>query len=845
MSFFNRLMAVVLAATLAAPVMPLEARTRKGDKFFGEGRIHEGKKEWDAALDSYEKALSEDPADIAYQIAVDRSRFQASQVHLDAGLKIRAGGQLGEALIEFQKAFAISPASVIAVQEIQETQDMIARERRRVEATGREAAPEVRALSPADTQRKKEDDAINRMLPVPELRPLKSGLVDLKITGRTKVVYETLGQYAGINVIWDPDYQNPGKDNVSVNFDHSTIEQALDYVDVVTHSFHKAMSPNTIFITNDNPNKRRDYEEQVLKTIYLQNVVSQQEFQEVANAVRTVPELTRVFPDLAQYAIVVRGEADRVAMAEKIVHDLDKPRAEVLVDIIVMQASTSFNQQITTAIASTGLNVAINSTPRAAIQVQGGSNNSSTSSSSSTTGTSTSTGTTVSTSTNSSTTSGAAIPLSNLGRLATSDFATTLPSALLQAAMSDTKSKVLQSPELRAVDNSKAILKIGQRQPIASGSFQPGVGGVGINPLVNTQFTFQDVGVNVELLARIHPNNEVTMHIHLEISAVDSYQNLGGVQQPVIGQRTVDHDLRMREGEVGFIGGIMQQQDDTTVTGIPGLSSIPLFGYLFKGHSMDHTRNDLVIAIVPHVIRKPDFDASNLKTIGVGNQSSVKISYGPRADEGDGSAATPAQPATPAVPPEQRAGAAAPVTQPVAGPPATQPVAGPPATAPPATAPPLMPPATAPPLGPGGIPAQPVPPPPAGNAALRFGPGPVQTNAGSTFTVSLLLDNPSGITSAPVQIVFDPKALRLNDVSNGGMLPLLTKQLQNDAGLANIQLSVPPGATGASSSGALLNLSFTAIAPGSYSVTAPNLSLRNAQGQTVASGSPSISVTVK
>ncbi len=840
MSFFNRLVAVVLAATLAAPVMPLAARTRKGDKFFSDGRVYEGRKEWDAALDSYEKALSEDPADIAYQIAADRARFQASQIHIDAGLKIRATGQLGDALVEFQKAFGISPASVIAVQEIQETQEMIARERRRVEATGREAAPETRALTPSDTQRKREDDEINRMLPVPELRPLKAGLVDLKMTGATKVVYNTLGKYAGINVLWDPDYQNPSHDTITVDFDHSTIEQALAYVDVVTHSFHKAISPNTIFITNDNPNKRRDYEEQVLKTIYLRNVVSQQEFQEVANAVRTVPELTHVFPDLAQYAIVVRGEADRVAMAEKIVRDLDKPRAEVLVDILVMQASTSFNKQITAAIASTGLNLPINFTPRASIQVQG--STSTTSSSSSGTGASTLPTTPTTGTTPTSSTSGAAIPLSSLAHLSSADFSTTLPSALLQAAMSDTKSKVLQSPELRAMDNVKATLKIGQRQPIASGSFQPGVGGVGINPLVNTQFTFQDVGVNVEITARIHPDNEVTMHLHLEISAVDSYVNLAGVQQPVIGQRTVDHDLRMRQGEVGLIGGIMQQQDDTTVTGIPGISSIPLFGNLFKGRSMDHTRNDLVIAVIPHIIRKPDFDAANLKSVAVGNTQTVKISYGAKADDGsDGPAPGTAQPPTPVPPAEQPAGAATPTTQPVAGPP--NPTA-PPATAPPATAPALMPPATAPPLAPGGIPAQPVPPP-AASAGLRFGPGPVQANAGSTFTVSLLLDNPQGITSAPVQIVFDPKALRLNDVSNGGMLPLLTKQLQNDAGLANIQLSVPPGAAGASASGALLNLSFTAIAPGSYSVTAPNISLRNAQGQTVASGSPSVSVTVK
>jgi general secretion pathway protein D len=125
----------------------------------------------------------------------------------------------------------------------------------------------------------------------------------------------------------------------------------------------------------------------------------------------------------------------------------------------------------------------------------------------------------------------------------------------LQAALSDAGSKILQAPQLRSVDNVKATLKIGEKEPIATGSFQPGVAGVGVNPLVNTQFTYQDVGVNVELTPRVHENGDVTMHIDLDISTVASYVNVGGISQPVIGQRKVQHDIRMREGEVGLLGG--------------------------------------------------------------------------------------------------------------------------------------------------------------------------------------------------------------------------------------------------------------------------------------------------
>src|SRR5215469_12526041 len=131
MHFFNRLTAIFLAAALAVPLAPLQAKTRKGDKYLAEGRIHEVQKEWDAALDAYLKALAEDPAEMVYQIAVDKARFQAGQYHVDRGLKIRANGQLGEALLEFQTALRVNPGSSVAAQEVMLTQQMIERERQR------------------------------------------------------------------------------------------------------------------------------------------------------------------------------------------------------------------------------------------------------------------------------------------------------------------------------------------------------------------------------------------------------------------------------------------------------------------------------------------------------------------------------------------------------------------------------------------------------------------------------------------------------------------------------------------------------------------------------------------
>ncbi len=813
MSFFNRLTAVVLTAILIAPLAPVEAKTRKGDRYLAAGRAAEAKKDWDAALQNYEQALSEDPSEIVYQISAEKARFQAAQAHLDHGLKIREQGQLGDALIDFQKAYAYNPSSSAAEQEIRRTQEMIQRERQRVEQTGKEAPAGERGLTPVQEAKKETEAKLHRLLPVPELKPLNNEPINLKMNNQSpRVLFETVAKVAGINVLWDPDMNPPPNAGrpLSIELNNSTLDQALDDLATLTKFFWKPLSANTIFITNDNVNKRRDYEDQVMKVFYLSNIQTPQEIQEIINAVRTLTELNRIMPYNSQNAIIVRGEADRVALAERIISDLDKPKPEVVVDILVLQASTSFSRQITAALASTGLNVPVNFTPRPGLQVvQNPNTTNNQNNQNNPNNFPTQNFPTNSTVTNS---GPAAIPLSNLGHLASSDFSITLPGALLQAALSDANTKVLQSPQIRSVDNQKASLKIGDREPTATGSFQPGIGGVGINPLVNTQFTYIDVGVNVDITPRVHENGDVSMHVELDISNVSGQVNLGGLNQPIISQKKIIHDIRMREGEVNLLGGLIQQQEDKTVTGIPGLSSIPIIRRLFSGESVDHSRSELMIALIPHIVRRPDISPDNLRGISVGNATTIKLNYGPEA-------------------------AAAPAPRPQ--PPNAQPApAAPPATAPPVTAPP----ATAPPAA---------APPPAGNASVRFVPDRVDTRMPGTFNVAVAVNAPADAASVPLQIQFDPKLLRLNDVSagdllaQGGVLPLLAKNIQNDAGTASVQISRPPGTPGVSSAGVLVTLNFQVMARGNTNVTLTGVAIRNSQNQVIGGGNASLPVRIE
>ncbi len=217
--------------------------------------------------------------------------------------------------------------------------------------------------------------------------------------------------------------------------------------------------------------------------------------------------------------------------------------------------------------------------------------------------------------------------------------------------LTDSQTRVIQQPQVRAVEMQKASLKIGDRIPYASGSFQPGigVGGGGLNPLVSTQFNFADVGVNVDMLPKVHNGNEVSMHIELEISNVSGRVDIGGVSQPIISQKKIVHDIRMREGEVSLLGGLMQTQDTRSIAGIPGLVNLPVLGWLFGSEHVEKDRGELLIALIPHVIRAPEFTDVNLRAVAAGNDQNVKLNYRPPDAE-----LPPAPVATPAAPPAAR-----------------------------------------------------------------------------------------------------------------------------------------------------------------------------------------------
>jgi len=363
----------------------------------------------------------------------------------------------------------------------------------------------------------------------------------------------------------------------------------------------------------------------------------------------------------------------------------------------------------------------------------------------------------------------------------------------------------MQSPEVRASDGQKVSLKIGDKVPYATGSFQPGIGTVGVSPLVSTQFQFAETGVNLEITPHVHGTEELTMHILVDISNVSRTVNLGGLDQPVISQRKSEADIRLRDGEVSLLGGLTQTQDTNTLNGIPGLTNIPILGkYFLSSNSKDKSRGELLIALIPHIVRTPDISALDLKGISAGTDQTVKLSYAPRTEE---ARPTPAPPAP-----------------------------GVPAPAPPPTVAPAAPAA---------------PSAPASETKLSFSPAQVQVALSAPVVVTLQADNVTDLAAAPVKIKWDPKILRLNQAApgsllgQGGSVNAPTLDIRNDAGEATIDMSRLAGSGGVSGSGPLVQLTFMAIGKGTGSITVTEVNLKDSKQQPINVSAPSVTVTVQ
>ena len=741
---FRPALTCLLLCTMAATVAAESAKS-----LYGKGKQAEARQNYEQAYDFYKQAYQQKPDDLFYRSAYERLRFLAGASHVHRGQLLREAGRLEEALAEFQKAADIDPSSAIAKQEIQVTNEMI--QRAKAPATPSSAVPP----SPIEKQLQEAGGPV-------ELEPLPNVPMTIKETTDSKLAYETIGKVAGLNVLFDPEYTSR---RIAIDLNSVSLEQALEIVALESKTFWRPVTPNTIFVAADNPAKRKELEQSVIKTFYLSNLSQPTELQDVVNAMRQILEIQRLQPLPSEGAIVVRGTPDQIALAQKLVDDLDRSKPEVVVDVAVLQINRDKKRTLG---VSPPTSASVQLQPNVTTTNNNNNNNNNNNG--------------FGTGTNNGTSSNGSINLNSLANLNATDFQVTISSANVSALLSDSSTKLIQNPEIRSVDGQKASLKIGDKVPVATGSFQPGIGDVGINPLVNTQFQYLDVGVNIDVTPKIHANGDVTLKISMDISSVTGTSNIGGIDQPIIGQRKIEHEVRLREGEANLMGGMLEDLQSKTLTGIPGLAQIPLLKYLFGQTATEHSETETVFVLIPHIVRRQVLTELNEEAIDVGTaNSSPTLRH---------VSATPAAPAS-----------------------STNPASGAGSVNVPQPAPSAMTP-----------PEPQLTPRAASNASFAFDPPALTPHVGSTFTVNVLLNGAQNVYSVPLQMTYDPKLLQVVNVSNGsllsqdGQIVTVTHREDDSTGTLQVTATRPPGATGITGQGPVVTLTFMAKAAGQGSL---------------------------
>jgi general secretion pathway protein D len=537
-----------------------------GNVAYHEAQKAELRKDWDTAVVDYEKARRDHPENAKIIIHEKLVRAQAAALHLKQGRRLLKEGQPDEASGEFQKAVNIDPTNEAAAQEL-------------ARVVAAQAAARQARESALKQALKANEEAANA--PEVKLKPFPAELLThFHMTADSRKVFEALAKLANLNVAFTSTFRPIPQ--LPVDLSNVKIEEALNIVALQTHSFWRPITPNTILVVPDTVPDRRDYDVEELKTIYLSNPLAPADRTNITTALKQVLGLQRIIDNPDSNAIVIRDSPAKVAAAEQLVHQLDRSKAEIVMEVAVVEADRDRARDL-------GLYPAtITSSGTITPGFQAGAVFSPTETTSAT---------------------GVATPQSGI-HVGFNDFALVVPSVAANAVLNDTRSHILQNPEIRSTDGQVAKLKIGERVPYATGSFLPSLGSTsttsGVGLLASTQFQFQDVGVILELTPHLLADGEVAIHASIEISSVGANVTVGGVSEPTFGERKIEHDIRLKEGETSVLGGLIQTTLTNTVGGVPFLGDIPLLRYLFSTEHAERQEQEVLVMLTPRVVRLPE-----------------------------------------------------------------------------------------------------------------------------------------------------------------------------------------------------------------------------------------------
>ncbi len=700
--------------------------------------------DYEQALVLYEQALAEKPGDIKYRLKAQQVRFAAAFAHFQNGRRALADGNPEAALAEFRRAQQLDPTNELAGVEIERTEALL----------NGGAAPEQAVT--ASFEDLKEAARVDASLDN-QLNATMTGPISLRMSQEADAIYKTVAEMAGLNVIFDPDFRSTA---ITVELDNVTVYDALDILALQTRTFWLPINPTTIIVAPENQQKRRDYEQHILKTIYFSNSVNPTDITEAITAIRTLLNMRFIAQSTSNNAIILRDTPAKIAIAEKIIDDIDKARPEILVEATVLEVDRNRLRDLG-ILPPAGTIVSFDSGGTDGGGDDGGGPGGQA--------------------------ANRQVNLRDLPGINSGSFNLVIPDVIAEFLESDSQTRLVQNPSVRATDGKTATIHIGSRVPVASGSFQPAFVGATGTPVV--QFTYIDLGVNLQITPRVLLNREISMVVDVQVAATAGTSVIGGVALPVLSNRQVTHEIRLKEGETNILGGLISRTESTSVSGIPGLSKIPILKYLFSTETRQEDTTEIIILLTPHIVKMPDITARNLNGLRVGTEMNTRLMR-PAAPEPE--EAEEEIPDTGQQPPDPAA---------------------------------LVPPEPAATLQ------------PTGRDSVSFAESEVTLELGMTGELIVQI-NAAAIAGADLVIEFDPDAIALREVSEGDFLGrdgnavTLLQNIDTTRGRAVISLERPIGSGALTGNGDIVRLALEPLRSGESVLRITSFLLRTATEET-------------
>ena len=785
----------------------------------------------DQAVVHYRQAVQAAPNNPKFKIALERTMLAASRSHLDRAKEFEAQDQLEAARGEYKLASEYDQTNRQAAAKVAALDQTI---RERVEAT--RPRPAIEGMR----QRARAASA------EPILNPASREPLNLRFTNASlRDILNFIAGATGINVTYDRDVTDRP---ATVQLDGVTLEQALQQILTVNQLAYKVLSERSVLVFPDTPPKHTQYDEQVVRTFYISHADVTELTQLLSSIIRLpgIPIQPVIQFNKTANTIVVRGTNAVVDIIDKIITQNDKPRAEIVFDIEILEVDRSRVKQF-------GLNLSE--------YALGGLFSPESSPSGATTTTNSGGGTAGAAAGGTPTgptglRSPSPFNLNTVSRgVSTSDFYLAVPTAFVRFLESDTNTKLVAKPQLRGVEGSKLTLNLGDEIPIVSTSYTPiATGGVGVNPL--NSFQLKPVGINIDITPRVTLEGDVVIDLNVESSSRGADVNVAGTNYPSFGSRKVSTKLRLRDGESNLLAGLLREDDRKSLSGFPGAVRVPILKQLFSNNDQIVSQTDIVMLLTPHIVRSHGITDADLQPIYIGSQQNLGVGGPPPLIAGTAPAQQPvgAAPVSPAAA-APRSPAFAPGATPTgqvqlpAGatlgpPPGATPVPGtvvvPAPAAAPAPAPaPEAPAQQAPPPAAPVAAAPPVATPPAAAASpndlpittpgvglahvTATPPGTPFRVGGGPYTVPISISNVSRLSMITVTVTFDPMLLRVRTVQEGGFMrsgganAVFTQQVS--PGRVDVTITRAADATGASGTGLIGAVLFDAVAPGTATLT--------------------------